>query len=555
MPLTSAEWVRAHARTLSLAMLRTIIASGTSESEKLRSLHAPVAERACLDPAFRVWTAETTLIGAVPDAMTALKLIASPRESKTGPVFLPKTSALRRIVGVPLGDHLVPNEEIISDAWATAQSVLRELKLDALLSLLIAVDLIAGIRGPRGEVRALSNPQFPGFVAIGLDNPPLLIAEQAVHESMHVVLAARLALANDFAALTDDRVGILSPFTDTVRTIERVVHGVLSYAAVLAMWRAVATFASPESWMELSDKTKAYNIVARRVRTLETRLRLAMICLFDGAGAEVCRRTKQLAVELLNVRLPSGRTDNNSRARIVAEAGYTPDLSELTPIERGELALAMYEDKVSRLSVQLSRIPRIGFALTGHTAVAASSWTTYSMPDPKIGGFSNVSFDTTHILDSGGDREVHLYLHPKPAYARKAAILDRDDKAGGTFGIPACCRRWYSTMWPRTRETGGDLFSVMVRLAARNGRILVAAECDASAMYRGGGLCWHFPCSPQCRETVAVVDTRRKLLEKFDPSLLAELDRARRNSITILADGTYQDGEVNGAGALIVSFV
>ncbi len=332
-------------------------------------------------------------------------------------------------------------------------------------------------------------------------------------------------------------------------------HGVLSYAAVLAMWRAAAAFASPERWMEFSDSTKACNIVARRVRTLETRLRLAMICLFDGAGEEVCRRTKRLADELLNVQLPSGRTDSDSRARIVAEAGYAPELSELTPIERGELGLAMYEDKVSRISVQLSKIPRIGFALAGHTAVAASSWTIHSIPDPKIGGFSNVSFETSHILYSDSDQDVHLYLHPKSAYARKAAILDREDKAGRMFGIPACCRGWYSLMWPQTREAGGDLFSVMVRIAARKGCISVASECDASAMYRGGGLSCHFPCSPHCRETVAIVRARRKRLEILDPSLLAELDCARRDTVTILADGTYEDGEVSSDGAFIVSFV
>jgi hypothetical protein len=438
----------------------------------------------------------------------ALKLIASSTQHTTGPTFLPRASGLQRIIGTHLGDHLVSDEAIISKAWTTAALVLRELKLEGLLDLLAAVDLIAGINGPRGEIRALSNPQFPGFVAIGVDGPPLILAEQAVHEAMHVVLAARIALDTDVGTIADDRVGILSPFTDSVRTIARVVHGVLSYAAVLVMWRAVAAFPAPERWMEISDRMRAREIAARRERTIMARLRLAMICLFDGAGAEVCRRTRKLADEFLDIQLPRVALDVDSRKQIVAEAGYAVELSGLTPIERAELALAMCGNKVSRVSVPLSGISRVGFALVAHTAVAVSSWTTRSIPDPKIGGFSNVSKEAMHIVDAVSDSEVHLYVHAKSSCVRKAAIFDREDNAGALFGIPRCCRKWYSHAWPRAREMGGDLFSVMIRCAAQNGRVSVASECDASAMYRGGGLCWHFPCSPQCHETIKIVKAR-----------------------------------------------
>jgi hypothetical protein len=67
--------------------------------------------------------------------------------------------------------------------------------------------------------------------------------------------------------------------------------------------------------------------------------------------------------------------------------------------------------------------------------------------------------------------------------------------------------------------------------------------------------CWHFPCLPQCSETVDIIRARRKMLQTRDPSLLAEIDRAKRSTITILADGTYEDREVHIDGAIVVNFV
>jgi hypothetical protein len=45
------------------------------------------------------------------------------------------------------------------------------------------------------------------------------------------------------------------------------------------------------------------------------------------------------------------------------------------------------------------------------------------------------------------------------------------------------------------------------------------------------------------------------MLQTRDPSLLAEIDRAKRSTITILADGTYEDREVHIDGAIVVNFV
>ena len=73
-------------------------------------------------------------------------------------------------------------------------------------------------------------------------------------------------------------------------------------------------------------------------------------------------------------------------------------------------------------------------------------------------------------------------------------------------------------------------------------------------MYRGGGLCWHFPCSPDCAETIRIVGERRDFLTKHDPGLLRELDRANRDAVSLLPDGSYRDGISDVRGRVVVSF-
>ena len=556
MPLTPCELVRAHARVISLAVLRRSIDTAEPESNELKALPAHIVDKVCLDRSFRIIAANAIISGTAPDPGFVLRRCNASASIPLDeyPVFLTGDEHLDRIIGPKLAGSIVQDESLVKEAWSKAQDVLDDLSLRVLLDAINSVDLVAGLNGPHGEIRALSNPNFPGFIAIGVRNPPLILAEQAVHEAMHVILAARIALDAELDMLTDERVGVLSPFTNSARTIERVVHGVLSYAAVQVLWRAVAHSDEPGRWMDLSRREGSYGIARRRVQALEARLQLAMACLLDGAGEEVCHRTSELSREILGVDLSHFTTSKTSRDQVVSNAGYSTDTSCLTPIERAELLLSMHGTKVSRLTMRVGDISQVGFAVASRVPVATSSWTVRSISDQRIGGFSNIAGERKHVLQSDAESEIHLYLHSNPSWARYAALLDGKDAAGDLFGIPSCCRDWYLREWADASEAGGDLFAVMVRGACSNGEVVVASECDASAMYRGGGLCWHFPCSPHCSKTIAIVRNRRESLEENDPFLLTQLDAAGRDVITILADGSYEDQEVSAVKAVVVRF-
>jgi hypothetical protein len=550
MSLTPIDAVRAHVRAASLSTLQKAVVSGGAEVDTLRGISSVAVESACFDPELRLWSAQIAIAGAFVDSGTALKLVTSGRGPAGAVSYLGKSSSLVEIVGLQ-SEYLASDIEAVRRAWLSVKDILEEIGLLNLLQIFNAVDLVAGFLGPRGEIRALSNPLFPGFAAIGINAPPLVIAEQAVHESMHVVVSAHLALNDDLAALIDDSVGILSPFTASVRTIDRVVHGIASYSAVGALWRAAADCQTLPSFLDVSDLGRARRLAERRLETIDARIRLAMRCLFDGAGIETCALTSRFIEEMSGLVVPFDKTAELS---IVDRGGSREQVGGLSSIQQAELTMASLGAKVSRISIPLNAIPQVGFSLQSRMAVVCSSWAIRSVADPKLNGFSNTSSASKHILDAVLDDEVHLYLHANADVARKAALLDKHDQAGELFQIPPCCRDWYVSAWPQARNTGGDLFAEMARYWARDGRVIVSSECDASAMYRGGGLCWHFPCSPNCEETVRIVRDRRQLLQAKDPGLLRELDKARLDTITILADGSYFAGVLSVVGSIIIAF-
>lgn len=551
---TPADLVRAHARAHTLLALHRMITNRSVDSSMLRDLNASTVESASVHPEFRTWAAEMFLCDTAPDPNEVLRIIGSLCKISDEVQVLPATNSLRTIVGHSFEAVIASDSKSVSCAWATACDVFDKLGLNELRSVVRAVDLITGLNGPRGEIRAFSNPHFPGFVAIGINNPPLILAEQAVHEAMHVTLAARIALDAALDLLTDQRVGILSPFTGSVRTIERVAHGILSYAAVRELWRAVDNEERPELLMEVPNLGVAKGLIARRLRTLDGRLSVAMSCLLDGAGREACDLLVKLSLDLLNAELEAPVSELSRRKDDLAAAGLPDKPVGLNSVQRAELHFAVQGDKVSRITIPYSDVSTDGFALISCAAVAAASFTIRSVPDPRINQFSNVSGGVEHVLNASAEAEVHLYLHSDPAMVRRAALLDRDDEAGELLGIPKCCCEWFARQWPVARNIGGDAFALMVRLASHGGRAIVARECDASGMYRGGGLCWHFPCSPFCQETIRLVRRRREQLAVSNPVLLKELDRAIRSAITIFADGAHIDGEWVGDGAVVIEF-
>jgi hypothetical protein len=554
MRASLADWVNHHSRASVLLALRAAMTSNLPGAKELAAISAERVRTFLLDPDLRLWAADVHINGASPDPTTPLSLVEMKPRQVERP-FVPRDMGrLSRILGRPHSESVVHDANSVLKAWRNGQDALKALGFDNLVRLTDTVDIVVGLQCAWGEIRALSNPLAPGFVAFGVNNPAGILAEQAVHEATHVNFAARVATDPGYEGFDDDTVSVPSPFTGSLRTVERVAHGVISYSVVELLWDAIASREAPLDFLEIGDTATTQRFAAVRAAGVRDRVRLGLAALRDAGGPSVLAKMATTYEELTG-RAPFWNADPAPELRRLADwSNIAPAMTDLPSVHQAEIALAADGMKASRISVPLEKAYKMALALAKHVAVVGGRWATTTITDPRLGGFSNISGEMTDILRAPPGSVAHLYLHVDPDFARMAAQQDLNDDAGDLFGIPTCCQNAFKEHWPRVSAVGGDLFGDMIRRFAKEGSCTVARECDATAMYRGGGLCWHFPCRPDCGATIQTVQQRRSALKSLNPDLLRELDRANAEVLTLAATGHYLLRASAGLGNIVVEF-
>jgi hypothetical protein len=360
-----------------------------------------------------------------------------------------------------------------------------------------AVDLCAGLEGPHGEIRAFSNPDVPGLIAIGIRNPPVLLAEQVVHESTHVRLALRVDTDQTLSRMLEEMPACASPFTGSIRPAERVLHGVVSYARVLRMWEALQHYPLDPAWFE--DANDPAKIVARRVTEVGERIARGWSSLVAAATASERLHLAQVYSDLVGGSPPqASRMENQGRESL---------LVRLKPVPRAEVMLAAAGHKASRITVRVHDESFVETLLSSGIATCFGRTAHRPRKTPQLAEFSNLfNGDVCSILDARQGHEALLYVASNGEKVREVFEHDLDDAAGSLFGIPPCCQTFFRRSWSKARVAGGDLFAILLeRALSENGKVRIPSACNAAAMYFGGGLCWHFPCALDCRATLATV--------------------------------------------------
>ncbi|MFM0347888.1 aKG-HExxH-type peptide beta-hydroxylase [Paraburkholderia sp. RL17-347-BIC-D] len=430
-------------------------------------------------------------------------------EAETDVVVLQGKGHLAAAVGC--NQEYAPSTSEIANSVADALDLLREVHSGSYQLARECVIAVLDLPAETGQVNAFSNPRLPGFVACSARNAPVVCAEQLLHEGVHTYVWSYLQMLDPTtrSALTDAP-GAYSPFTGGARSATRLVHGILSYGAVHALWTSMKTVRRRGLWFGATDDIAALATINARLAVLEGRLRSAAKSLRSSLDLNVLTSFADamgLGWALANCIIDGFAVPETvSKDPLKAIEG-----ADLNTIEKAELTLAWLGDKVSRVSVPLPgsalflslREAAIPYVIS-NTAISVAN-------DASLGGFSNVGSLVEDIDNASVGANVHVYVARQVSDARQAMLLDREDLAGGVLGIPDCCQRYFEQNWPLVREVGGDLFGD--QLARHNGWLVrIKSECNASGMYFGRGLCWHFPCSVDCARTVDTVKRRSALL-------------------------------------------
>ena len=544
MPTIYSNLIKSHARLVGLLALKRGLKNGDISSSEILTQNADIFERSYFEKKSRIFFSQCLINNNISSKDITQSFIMAPSQ-KSDKYFLSPSD----IVGKIIEHKKYKFQEkimVTQEKWRQGIALLHQLELDFLVELAESVDLIIGINGEWACIQAFSNPYFPGFMAFNVNAPPVILAEQQVHEATHIVLSAKLSVKGEYADLTNKSIAAFSPFTDSVRTLDRVIHGVISYASVLKLWEALSKNPSL-----LNDQGNCINedpieIILDRISIVSNRIILAIQCIKDVLSEHEFSLFASLYSEFYD-NFEDLLKNNISRTELLESAGYSLDISSLNPIQQAELLFSQIGNKVSRISVPMSNIKHLGFALTGATHVVPSSWVVNPILDENLNGFSNVCLSESHVLDSTNSSEVHLYLGNKIEFVQEAARLDFIGKAGPILGIPNCCCDFFANNWESQLSNGGDLFALLVRKNSHDGIVKMPRELDFSAMYRGGGLCWHFPCSIDCQPSIEIIRRRREILKAINPALLIQLESSYVDETTLLESGKYSSaGEDQG---------
>ncbi|VTY39425.1 mod_HExxH: HEXXH motif domain protein [Xylophilus ampelinus] len=517
-PSSSPEQVRRRYVVALLGLLQRQVCEGVRGAEALRT---PVDrfQAAGQREADLCLTALFTL--APDDAQRALDAVladAAQPSPRVGAVRRPRVLGPDSALAVALGRRAETAAVADScDAWRDAWQLLVDVDHPGASLVSASVLSLLGLKGAYGHVRAFSDPKLPGFLAIGVSNPPGVVAEQLVHESVHTHLWCYLQLnpgvADTFGALF----GAHSNYVKRARSAVRIAHGALSYGAVCSFWLAVRQAGLCEIATGVAE-LEARSLVDQRIETLRLRVGTSLaalrnICrqgefqaLAEAAGLLWCLAA--VPVRYL------GAPDVEAQMRAIAS-------SDMGAISKAEIILAVMGHKQTRSVLPVDRLAFLDdFARAGGRYVIGRE-AVVSAADDQCAGFSNVVASAQPLDGAGPGTDVFVYFGQQLDDIEQTARLDAENGAGTCLGIPACCQEWFRNHWEAARTQGGDLFARL--LLAQPPISDCFAECNAAGMYVGRGLCWHFPCSPTCEFTRATVRLRAQLLSGVVPALAEQL--------------------------------
>ena len=420
------------------------------------------------------------------------------------------------------GQGVVADAGRVHAAWRAGIEVLDAVVPAGANEVRASVILIAGLEGPFGEVTAFSSPNFPGCIAFGTNNPPVLLAEEMLHEACHVRLWSRLAVDNRLSATFSDLPAIHSPFTESLRPAIRVLHGFVSYAAVLRYWQALKSIQYDPAAFGPTPGDRAAMLVERRIDILRQRIAAALSALgliLEGVAAKAFEDVVKELVGCVPAELSVPKTLPG-----VDQREYEAAINALDPISSAEYQLAITGAKVSRIVLPLAVASRLAAVNLGRRTLIAGGEAIRSNRDQRLGSFSNTASLAIDLLDAGPNDDVYLYVSNDPARALAAWHLDRTDEAAELFGIPSCCARFFRNHWDESRTLReGDVFETMLTKCCSDMVVRMHWACNAAAMYFGHGLCWHFPCAPDCPATISTIAERRRRLATIDQYLTQDL--------------------------------
>lgn len=215
---------------------------------------------------------------------------------------------------------------------------------------------------------------------------------------------------------------------------------------------------------------------------------------------------------------------------------------------RAEICLGLSGTKVSRLHMSAREVCRLSDTLDDPILVSACRYD--SIVDTKLGEFSNQAVRGRRMARLENEAQVYAYFGSSLEDRLLVSVLDALNAAGKYLGIPECCRIAFKKSWEDScqRHAGDVAFNLFANLwtTSKMSSVALPWQCNPYGMYQGGGVLWHFPCSIDCRQTIALVDSRIEALRQIDPPFADESRRFQTRPFWLSEDRRFSFVEPAG---------
>lgn len=235
----------------------------------------------------------------------------------------------------------------------------------------------------------------------------------------------------------------------------------------------------------------------------------------------------------------------------VADTSLAYSVEWLDDQSQVELLLALLGLKVSRLTLALQDAVRLQRVLG--TPLVCGTDLVVAQTDPALPFFSNlasrlpITAEGVYLVKP--EQVIDVYIAVDWRSAAICWALDQRDKAGELLGIPECCRRWFADNWAVcAEELEGDLAYYCLKSQLTGELVSIPAATNPYAVYLGGSLLSHFPCSPWCKATMAVAEQRRLALSSIAPGLLERVLHRHAQQIWVSEFRTVSTSAPNNLG-------
>ena len=443
--------------------------------------------------------------------------------------FLTSQPLLKNLLGDELQYPLESNIKNVQSCFRQGRELLELFYLRG-YDLLVLIKAFSTVNNPANIITSCSTDDYNGLVVIAENNPPVLIAEQLIHEATHIHFTNIIYSNTELSDLFNRLPAFYSPFTESARPAVKLAHGIFSYIEVLSMWESLSNHPNISQEYFHLDKDEIQIFINKRISELNGRIS----CALRNLEALLKNDEKIIWKEIFDLFVPYKKLNTVEKLNINR-------FKMLNDIEKAELLLAINGSKISRISLPIIETGNFSKILGNHAYFCFSNELIISKHEDNLNNFSNVIDGYVSYLSNKEDiTDAFVYIGQNPAEIRKASDLDSENKSGNFYEIPVCCQEYFSSNWEDSRNFyNGDLASFLIdnNIESNDQLLEIPWQLNSFAMYWGGGLTWHFPCSLNCESTISIVSKRLDILQKIDSSLCEKLLYIQQLPILWTKDG------------------